>query len=116
MEKLKNFKNHKPINIYRGRVESIVIFDVLEHELDIIENGETHKTFGRWGPNLLFFSLSLFVTWLTGDFTYEFPNLIILLGGFTGTIVGVILIIISKENRKSVKTIINMIRQRHTIK
>jgi hypothetical protein len=116
MRSIEKFEKHKPINIYRGRIESLVIYEVSEYELDIIENGEKKKTFGNWGSNLLYFSLSLLVTWITGDFAYEFLKLIILLGWFTGTILGIILILISKQDKKSVKTIIDKIRQRHKTK
>lgn len=116
MEKLKNLKNHNHLTIYRGRIESIVIFEVLEHELDIIENGEKHRTFGKHGSNLLYFSLSLIVNWLTSDLAYEFLNFIILLGGFTGTILGIILIRIYRQDKKSVETILDRIRKRIIIK
>ena len=116
MENLKNLKNHNPITIYRGKIESIVIFEVLEHELKSIENGELPKIYEKWGSNLLSGSLTLFLSWLAGDFEYEILNSIILLGWFTGIIVGIILLVVSRRNKKHIKTILDMIRQRHIIK
>lgn len=116
MEKLKNLKNYNPITIYRGRIKSIVIFEIWEHELESIENGEKRKTYEKWGSNLLSGSLTLLLSWLTGDFGYEFLNSIILLAWFTGIIVGIILLVISRKNKKDITTILDMIRQRHIIK
>lgn len=115
MGKLKNDKEHQPIKIHRGRIKSIIVFEILENELDIIENGEKHKPLERWGTNLLSISLTLFLAWLTGDFANEFLDLMILLGWFSGTIVGAILLQISKQYKKSVKTTIEMIRRRHSL-
>ncbi len=104
------------MKIYRATIKSLIIFEVAEYELDILENGEKHKTLGKWGSNMLSVSLTLFLTWLTTDFANEFLYLIFLLSWFTGTFLGIVIILISKRDKKSIKTILDQIRQRHITK
>ncbi len=101
------------MKIYKAIIKSFIIFEVAEYELDILENGEKHKTLGKWGSNMLSVSLTLFLTWLTSEFANEFLRLIFLLLWFTGIFLGIVLILISRRDKKSSKTILNQIRQRH---
>lgn len=116
MKKHRKSKKNKALKIYKGTIKSILIFEVAEYELDILENGEKNKTLGKWGSNMLSVSLTLFVTWLTNDFANEFQPLIFLLSWFTGTFLGIVLILISKRDKKFNKTILDQIRQRHITK
>jgi len=116
MKEHKKSKKNKAIKIYRAKIKSLIIFEVVEYELVILEYGEKHKSLGKWGSNTLSISLTLFVTWLTTDFENEFLHLIFLLFWFTGSFLGIVLILISKRDKKSTKTILDQIRQRHITK
>jgi len=59
------------IGIKRGRLDSLLIYEVSERELKIIEKGSNDSIFLNFGIFFLSISISFFIVLFTVDFFYE---------------------------------------------
>ena len=111
MEKRKKTKSIET-EVYRGSIPYFLIYDVSEYELDIIEKAKDNRPLETWGYNILSAALSFFIAWSTCVFPTELLDLIFLCSWLIGVILSPVLIIISKREQKSMKTILEKIRSR----
>ena len=115
-EALMNTKNEhsgdKPFKIKRGRVDSLSLYEITEHELVTLENGSPSSLYLNFSLLLLTtatsFLISLLTTTIESDRTY-FTFVILVVVGY---VLGILLGIIWWRTRQSVSEITKRIRSR----
>ena len=100
------------ITIYRGRVGSVILYEVKENELDILERGGQSDIY----LNFAIFLFSVAVTAISTLFTASFSNLttqiIFICVTIIGFVLGLLLLILWFRSRKPVKSVIAAIKGR----
>ena len=96
-----------------GKVDSLVIYEVSEGELETIERGSPNSTY----LNFSVFLLSIFISFLIALLTCEFTNNerlfnIFLIVCVIGGLMGIFLFIIWYRTKNDVDTVIKKIKQR----
>ena len=102
----------KPIKIVRGKVSEMRLYEVKEHELDMLEKGMSANLFLTIGLALVSIACSFLIALLTIHNASEriFMAFTIIVG--IGSIVGFVLIFLSCRHRQSTAALINEIRSR----
>jgi hypothetical protein len=108
-----NAVGEKAARIKIARVDSLVIYEVSEGELEIIERGSPNSTF----LNFSIFLLSIFISFLIALITCSFNNnqkifYIFLIVCLVSGILGVLLFIIWWRTRSDVDEVIKKIKDR----
>jgi NADH:ubiquinone oxidoreductase subunit K len=102
----------KPFKIKRGRVDSLSLFEITEHELNILESGSPSSLFLNFALLLLStatsFLIALTSTTISSDRVFAVFTIIVVIG----YIAGIVLFVLWWRNRQSTATIIKRIRQR----
>lgn len=100
------------VTIYRGRVGSVILYEVKENELDVLERGGQADIY----LNFAIFLISLAITAISALFTASFPKPIVQIVFICITIIGFILggllLILWARSRKPVKSVIEAIKGR----
>jgi uncharacterized protein YggT (Ycf19 family) len=103
----------KTTKIKFGRVDSLVIYEVSEGEIEIIERGSPNSTYLNFSIFLISICLSFIVTILTCDFTNKdrlfmsFLSVTIITG-----IIGIFLLLIWFRSKNDVDEVIKKIKER----
>lgn len=104
--------NHEKLDVRRGRLYSVDVYDVKAEELDILEKGSSASVYQTFGVVLL----SAAVACLVALFTAEFKSPVIQNGFIIVTVIGFILgallICLWLKERKSVTEIVSKIKAR----
>jgi hypothetical protein len=108
----KQSNTDKPLEIKRGRVDSVSLYEVKENELDILENGEPTGIYLNFSIFLLSLAFSGILTLCTATFNNDLVKNSFLFVSIIGIIIGILLLILWWKGRKSVKNIIQKIRGR----
>lgn len=102
----------KPFKIKRGRVDSLSLYEITEHELVILENGSPSSLYLNFSLLLLTtatsFLISLLTTTIESDRTYAIFVILIVIGYVLGILLG----IIWWRTRQSASKITERIRSR----
>lgn len=102
------------IDVRRGSLQSITVYDVTEEELSMIESGIKNNIYFNLFIVLLGFSVSLYIAWLTTDMTENITKICIFycfwFMSMFATIVFMILWLVFKQ---SVRPIVEKIRNRY---
>jgi len=105
------YKDEKPL-IRRGRVDSLNIYEVKEHELEQLEKG----TAGTLQFNFAIFLFSITLTCIaalaTADFKWEIVRSIFVFTTVVGIVVGSYLMFSWWRTRTSLKEVVSVIRNR----
>lgn len=102
----------KPLRVRRGRVDSVDLYEVKEHELEILENGDTNSIYLNFAIFLLSSAMSCVLAISTATFVSELIQYCFLFVTLIGFIGGFFLLILWWRGRKSIKTIIKTIKNR----
>lgn len=103
--------DEKPF-IRRGRVDSLNIYEVKEHELEILEKGQV----GTLQLNLAIFLFSIAFTCIaalaTADFRWKIAETIFIFIIVVGILLGLCLILIWRQTKQSISKVVSTIRNR----
>jgi hypothetical protein len=102
----------KPLRVRRGRVDSVDLYEVKEHELEILENGEPTGIYLNFSIFLLSIALSCISALCTATFDKAIIENSFLFLSIIGILGGVFLIVLWWRGRKSIKLIIQKIKNR----
>lgn len=104
--------NETPPRIRRGKVDSLILYEITDYELDTLEKGMPSSLFLNIGIALVSISISflasLFTTQITSDRTFIVFTVIVVVGFVAGSI----LIIIWYRTRHQLTDLINKIKNR----
>lgn len=104
-------KREDPI-IRRGRVDSVNLYEVKEHELEILEKGQV----GTLQLNLAIFLFSIAFTCIaalaTADFRWKVAETIFIFIIVVGILLGLYLILIWRRTKQSISKVVSTIRNR----
>lgn len=100
------------IPVKRGRVSSITLYDVTDYELDQLEKGSPESLYLNFSISLLTtgssFLLALLTTTITSNRTFDIFVIITIISFISGTV----LFILWFRGRKSVKRLVEKIKNR----
>ncbi|MFC4720946.1 hypothetical protein ACFO5O_01325 [Geojedonia litorea] len=112
MNSQNNNVGDKPLRVRRGRVDSVDLYEVKEHELEILENGDTNSIYLNFAIFLLSSAVSCVLAISTAKFVSELIQNCFLFVTIIGFIGGLFLLILWWRGRKSIKTIVSRIKNR----
>jgi len=112
--KMENGHNtsEKPLLVRRGRVDSVDLYEVKEYELELLENGEPTGIHLNFSIFLLSIGFSCIITLCTATFTKLIIENTFLFISIIGIMGGLYLLILWWRGRKSIKSIIRIIKNR----
>ncbi len=102
----------KPLQVRRGRVDSVNLYEVKENELDILENGEPTGIYLNFSIFLLSLAFTGIVSLCSATFSNSTIKNIFLFVSIIGVLGGLFLLILWIRGRKSIKSIIKTIKDR----
>lgn len=108
----KNTNTDKSLRVRRGRVDSVDLYEVKENELELLENGEPTGLQLNFAIFLLSIAFSGILTLCTATFTQPILQNTFLFVSIIGVIVGLYLLLMWWKGRKSIKTVIQTIKNR----
>lgn len=108
----KNTNSEKTFRVRRGRVDSVNLYEVKENELEILENGESTSLQLNFSIFLLSLAFSGILTLCSATFTTQILQTTFLLVSIIGIIVGFYLLLLWYKGYKSIKTVIQTIKDR----
>ncbi len=117
---LQNNDNDSTVPVRRGKVDSVDLFEVKEHELEILENGGSDTNSSIY-LNFSIFLLSISVSstfsiWATEKFSAPIYQILLLIITVVGFLMGGFLLLLwrnkRKKERSSIKAIVKTIRDR----
>lgn len=102
----------KPLEVRRGRVASVDLYEIKDSELDILENGTQANIQLNFSIFLLSLSFSSIATLCTATFKDAISQTVFLLVAIVGILMGVYLLLCWWKTRKSITAVIQGIRNR----
>ena len=103
--------DEKPL-IRRGRVDSLNIYEVKEHELELLEKGAAGTLQFNFAIFLFSIALTCIAALATADFKWDLVKLIFAFVTVVGLIVGSYLMLSWWRTRTSLKEVVSTIRNR----
>ena len=101
----------KPL-IKRGRVDTVNIYEVKEHELELLEKGATETLQFNFAIFLFSTAITCIVALLTSNFKWQTVRVIFILISIVGILQGSYLIISWWRSKKTIRELITTIRSR----
>ena len=108
MSQAKN-RGEKPF-ILRGKVSSVLLYEVTEHELDTLEKGTPTSLFLNFGIALLSISCSFLVALLTTNIDSDRLFMVFTFIVIVGFIIGILLMCLWYRNRQSINVLVKKSR------
>jgi hypothetical protein len=108
----KNTNSEKALRVRRGRVDSVNLYEVKENELEILENGEPTSIKLNFAIFLLSIAFTGILTLCTATFTSQLLQNTFLFTTIIGIALGLYLLINWWRGRKSIKAVIQTIKDR----
>jgi hypothetical protein len=108
----KNTNSDKALRVRRGRVDSVNLYEVKENELEILENGEPTGLQLNFSIFLLSIAFSGILTLCTATFASSLLQSTFLFVTIIGVLLGAYLLLMWWKGRKSIKTVIQTIKNR----
>lgn len=105
------YKDEKPL-IRRGRVDSLNIYEVKEHELELLEKGAAGTLQFNFAIFLFSIALTCIAALVTADFKWEIVKSIFVFTTVVGFVVGSYLMLSWWRTRTSLKEVVSVIRSR----
>lgn len=102
----------KPFRIRRGRVDSLSLYEITEHELNTLENGSPSSLFLNFSLLLLTTATSFLISLLTTTISSDRTHAVFVILVVVGYILGLLLGIIWWRTRQSISAITKRIRGR----
>ena len=107
----KKNSGEKPL-ILRGKVSSVLLYEVTEHELDTLEKGTPTSLFLNFGIALLSISCSFLIALLTTNIDSDRLFMVFTFIVIVGFISGIILMCVWWRDRQSINELIKKIKSR----
>lgn len=107
-----NTNSEKSLRVRRGRVDSVNLYEVKENELEMLENGERTSLQLNFSIFLLSIAFSGILTLCTATFSSIFLQNTFLFITIIGIFLGLYLLLIWWKGKKSIKKIIQQIKDR----
>lgn len=108
------YTGQNEIQVFRGRVDSLTIYEITETELDALERGSPYSIYLNFG----IFLLTLGMSFLTSLLSVDVQSLLVLTAFLVLTVVGILggtfLIILWHRSRRDVTDVVSRIRTRIT--
>ena len=104
-------RREKPL-IRRGRVDSVNIYEVKEHELEILEKGTAGTLQFNFAIFLFSTAITCIVALLTSNFKWQTVRVIFILISIVGILQGSYLIISWWRSKKPIRELVTTIRSR----
>lgn len=104
--------SEKPLRVRRGRVDSVDLYEIKEHELELLENGEPTGIHLNFAIFLFSTAVSCILTLSTATFESTRIENVFLFTSIIGLLGSLYLFILWWRGRKSIKSIIRKIRNR----
>ena len=104
--------NDEKLLIRRGRVDSLSIYEVKEHELELLENGAAGTLQFNFAIFLFSIALTCIAALATADFKWDIVRSIFVFTTIVGIIVGSYLMLSWWRTRTSLKEVVSVIRNR----
>ncbi|MCY3741260.1 MAG: hypothetical protein OXH00_09595 [Candidatus Poribacteria bacterium] len=105
------YRDEKPL-IRRGRVDSLDIYEVKEHELELLENGSAGTLQFNFAIFLFSIALTCIAALATADFKWEIVKSIFVFTTVVGLVVGSYLMLSWWRTRTSLKEVVSVIKNR----
>jgi len=106
-------KQSKPaLSILRGRVRFVILYEILDYELDILSKGSHCGLLLNFAVLFLTVGISFTISLLSADISSVYTYIFFVLAAFVGFSVGGILLSLWWQSRKSVSKIIDRIKKR----
>ena len=105
------YKDEKPL-IRRGRVDSLDIYEVKEHELEQLEKGAAGTLQFNFAIFLFSIALTCIAALATADFKWDIVRSIFVFTTVVGFVVGSYLMLNWWRTRTSLKEVVSVIRSR----
>ncbi len=107
-----NTNSEKSLRVRRGRVDSVSLYEVKENELEILENGEPTSLQLNFAIFLLSTAFSGILTLCTATFSSTLLQNTFLFVTIIGFLLGSYLLLMWWKGRRSIKRIIQTIKNR----
>ena len=107
----KKNSGEKPL-ILRGKVSSVLLYEVTEHELDTLEKGTLTSLFLNFGIALLSISCSFLIALLTTNIDSDRLFMVFTFIVIVGFISGIILMCVWWRDRQSISELTKKIKSR----
>ena len=102
----------KSFRIRRGKVDSLSLYEITDHELDILERGSPASLYLNFGIFLLSLSASFLIALLTTTVESQRTFTVFVVVTVIGGLAGVVLMSLWWRTRQSASTVIAQIRSR----
>lgn len=113
---MENISDHKEtgenIPVKKGKVDSLTVYEVTEHELDQLEKGLPASLFLNFSIPFITTGISFFIALLTTTIESDRMFNVFVIITIISFIAGVILFILWYRDRKSIKVLITKIKDR----
>lgn len=104
--------NNSDIEINRGRLGSITVYDVTEDELEILENGSPNSIYLNFAIGLTSIGVSFFITIFATEIKNIKTYVVFWVIAVITTLAGVVLFVVWRRSNKGMKNVIKRIRDR----
>ena len=104
--------NNEKLLIRRGRVDSLNIYEVKEHELELLEKGQVGTLLLNLGIFLFSIAFTCIAALATADFRSPIAESIFIFIIVVGILGGLCLILIWWKTKQSIRKVVSIIRSR----
>ena len=111
MSKIRH-STEQDVIVRRGRVDSVILYEVKENELDILEHGEPTSIHLNFAIFLLSISASSIFALATATFASALVQNLFLFISIIGVLLGLYLVLLWFRGRESINSVIRTIRSR----
>lgn len=108
----KNNIGEKPLNIRRGQVNSVDLYEIKDSELDLLEKGSPTGIYLNFSIFLLSMAFSAIIALCTSTFNDTKIETVFIMVSVIGVLLGTFLLILWWRTRTSVSKAIKIIRKR----
>jgi hypothetical protein len=105
-------QDEKPLRIRRGRVESVDLYEIKDSELDLFRKGSPADLHLNFAIFLLSLAFSAIIALNTAKFSNDNMHIAVIVVAVVGILMGVYLLISWANNRTSLSTVCDRIKER----
>jgi len=106
------YPEETPLEVKRGRVNSVSLYEVKENELEILEHGDSNGVYLNFAIFLFSLAFSAIATIATATFNKPIYQTLFLIVIVVGILLGLILLLIWNKGRKALQQVIVTIKNR----
>ena len=102
------------LTIFRGKVDSLTLYEITDHELNVLEKGSPNSIYLNFSIFLLSVGLSFLVALLSADIPSERTYVTFLIFCLVGVFLGAFLLVLWCRMKSEVTSVVSRIRERIT--